>query len=346
MAGTGAAAKAGILVRDIDALERACQVDTVVFDKTGTLTEGRPELISVAATHGNGDQILRLAASVQQGSLHPLAKATCAAAEQRGLSLGMLEHFQNVTGYGVAGTVDGSRVQVGNVDWMTQQSIELGPVRDALSAAETRYQTAVVVADSAMALGVLSYADPLRKSAAQAVALLRRSGHRVVVISGDSQAVADHVGQQLGVDSVAGRVLPDGKQASIAALQAEGRRVAMVGDGLNDAPALAQADVGIAVSGGTDIAQQTARVVLMRPDPVLVVGLFQVAAATLSKIRQNLFWAFIYNCVGLPLAALGHLNPMVAGLAMAMSSVSVVTNSLALRGWRPKIPELPSAAKL
>jgi P-type Cu+ transporter len=345
VAGTGAAARAGILVRDIDALERIGKVDTVVFDKTGTLTEGRPEVVNVFSTSGNSDYVLRVAASVQQGSLHPLAKATCAAAHSRGLSLEPLANFQNVTGNGVSGDVAAERVLVGNVDWLQQQSIDITALRVPLSDFEGRKWTSVVVAKHDTAIGVLSFSDPLRPTAKLAVASLRRTGQRVLLLSGDSTAVAEHVGHELGVDEVAGRVLPEGKQKRVAELQATGRHVAMVGDGLNDAPALAEADVGIALSGGTDVAQQTARIVLMRPDPALVVGVFQIAQATLAKIRQNLFWAFIYNCVGLPLAAFGRLNPMLAGLAMAMSSVSIVTNSLMLRRWRPSRLEVASSAK-
>ena len=345
VAGPGAAARAGILLRDIDVLERIGKVDTVVFDKTGTLTQGRPEVVNVFSTSGNSDDVLRVAASVQQGSLHPLAKATCAAAQARGLSLEPLANFQNVTGNGVSGDVAAERVLVGNVDWLQQHSIDLTSLRAPLSDFEGRKWTSVVVAKHDTAIGVLSFSDPLRPTAKRAVASLQRKGQRVLLLSGDSAAVARHVGNELGIDEVEGRFLPEGKQRRVAELQAAGRHVAMVGDGLNDAPALAEADVGIALSGGTDVAQQTARVVLMRPDPELVVGVFQVAQATLAKIKQNLFWAFIYNCIGLPLAAFGRLNPMLAGLAMAMSSVSVVTSSLMLRRWRPSMLEVASGAK-
>jgi Cu+-exporting ATPase len=345
VAGTGAAARAGILIRDIDALERAAQVDTVIFDKTGTLTEGRPKVVEVFSTTGIPSDTIRESAGVQQGSLHPLAKAVLEAAETAKLELGRLEHFENVTGHGVKGLVAGQRVVVGNVEWMSELSFDLGPLLGTIHDFEQRGLTTIIVTKNEQPLGVIGFTDPIRPTSAAAVKALRDNGRYVLLLSGDSQTVAEAVGQRLGVNESAGRVLPEAKQLRVRQLQGAGHRVAMVGDGLNDAPALAAADVGIAVSGGTDVAQQTARIILMRPDPILVVGVFDIAAATLRKIRQNLFWAFVFNCVGLPLAAWGRLNPMFAGLAMALSSVSVVTSSLMLRRWRPLLDAVPSGAK-
>ncbi len=345
VAGTGAAARAGILVRDVDALERLSQVDTVVFDKTGTLTQGRPEVVEILAYGVERNVVLQLAASVQQGSVHPLAKATCTAADARNLPRDSLTDFNNVTGQGVAGQVAGQRVLVGNADWVASHSIDIADLRKSLAAYEARLWTAVVVARAGVAIGILAFSDPLRATSGQAVAQLQSRGLRVMLLSGDSTTIALRVAQELHIDEAEGRVLPEGKLQRVRELQSQGQHVAMVGDGLNDAPALAEADVGIAISGGTDVAQHTARVVLMRPDPALVVGVFQVARATLAKIKQNLFWAFIYNCIGLPLAAFGRLNPMFAGLAMALSSVSVVSNSLLLRRWRPRLVAVPSVAK-
>jgi Cu+-exporting ATPase len=336
VAGTGAAARAGILVRDVEALERSVQVDIVVFDKTGTVTEGRPQVIDVFSVSDNQNEVLQSAASVQQGSLHPLAKAVLDAAVKNQLGLDPLEHFENVTGRGVKGTVVGQPVVIGNAEWMHELSIDLEPLQNRITEFEQRGLSSVVVARNQLPLGIIGFADPIRATSLAAVQTLRKQGRRVLLLSGDSAAVVEQVGSKLGVDESEGRVLPGSKQARIRQLQSAGHRVAMVGDGLNDAPALAAADVGIAVSGGTDVAQQTARVVLMRPEPILVVGLFDIAYRTVRKIRQNIFWAFAYNCVGLPLAALGRLNPMFAGLAMALSSVSVVTSSLLLRRWRPR----------
>jgi Cu+-exporting ATPase len=344
-AGTGAAARAGILIRDVDALERIAKLDTVAFDKTGTLTEGHPEIVEIFATTSARDDVLQLAASVQQGSVHPLAKAVCAAASGRGLTRAPVSNFRNITGKGVSAEIGGEAVLVGNADWLQAEGIDLSSLRELLSQFEGRQWTAVVVAKAGAPIGVLGFTDPVRPTAKAAVSQLKQNGVRVLLLSGDSSAIAQSVAEALDIPEAVGRVSPEGKQQRIRELQSEGRRVAMVGDGINDAPALAQADVGIALSGGTDVAQQTARVVLMRPDPALVGGTLQVAHATLKKIKQNLFWAFIYNCLGLPLAALGRLDPMFAGLAMALSSVSVVSNSLLLRKWRPRLAAVPSAAK-
>lgn len=342
VAGTGAAARAGILVRDVDALERIARVDTVVFDKTGTLTQGKPALVDLVARGVERNEVLYLAASVQQGSVHPLAKATCVAADASGIQRAPLSNFRNLTGHGVSGEITGERVLVGNPDWAESEGVDLSGLREPLADMESRHKTAVVVCRAGVAIGLLGFEDPIRASSRAAVAQLRQRGIRVLLLSGDSIAVAQRVARDLDIAEVEGRVLPEGKQLRIRALQETGRHVAMVGDGLNDAPALAEAEVGIAISGGTDVAQHTARVVLMRPDPALVVGVLQIAEATLGKIKQNLFWAFIYNCIGLPLAALGRLDPMLAGLAMAMSSVSVVSNSLLLRRWHPRLSAVPS----
>ena len=345
VAGTGAAARAGIVVRDVDALERAARVDTVVFDKTGTLTEGRPEVIDVLSVTSNADDVLREAASVQQGSLHPLAKAVVSAAAKRELSLAALEQFENTTGSGVRGLVAGQAVVVGHLQWLRELGIDVSPLVSTVDDFERRGLTAVVVARNQSPLGTIGFADPIRATSLSAIETLRRQGRRVLLLSGDSEKVVADVGRKLGVDESHGRLPPEAKQDMIRQLQSAGHVIAMVGDGLNDAPALAAADVGIAVSGGTDVAQQTARIILMRPEPILVVAAFDIAAKTVQKIRQNIFWAFFYNCVGLPLAAFGRLSPMVAGLAMALSSISVVTSSLLLRNWRPRLDAVASGAK-
>jgi Cu+-exporting ATPase len=345
VAGMGAAARAGILVRDVDALERIAHVDTVAFDKTGTLTEGHPEVVEIFSPSVDRNELLRLAASAQQGSVHPLAKAVCGAADSVGIERDPISNFRSVTGKGVTAEVAGVSVLIGNADWLQAEGVDISGLREELVRFESRQWTSVVVAKAGIAVGILCFADPLRPTAGAAVAELKRAGLHVLLLSGDSAAIATSVARSLEIPEAIGRVSPEGKQQRVRELQLQEHRVAMVGDGINDAPALAEAEVGIALSGGTDIAQQTARIVLMRPDPALVSGALQVAHATLNKIKQNLFWAFIYNCIGLPLAALGRLDPMFAGLAMAMSSVSVVSNSLLLRGWRPRLGAVVSATK-
>ncbi|NVO14607.1 MAG: copper-translocating P-type ATPase [Rhodoplanes sp.] len=334
VAGTGAAARAGILVKDIEALERAAVVDTVVFDKTGTLTEGRPGLTDVVPVDGGDkDALLRLAAAVQAGSEHPLAKAVLAALP--GVALPPVEKFRALVGRGVVGTVEGRVVAIGNRDLMQELAVDIAAVAPALAHIEGEARTAVVVAADGKPIGVLGIADPIRPEAIEAVALLAARGVRSEMLTGDSEGVAAKVAGVLKLHAYKSSVKPAEKSAALEALKAAGRKPAMVGDGINDAPALAAADVGIAIGTGADVAVEAAPVTLMRPDPRLVAAALDISRRTVRKIRQNLFWAFVYNVVGIPLAALGFLTPALAGAAMAMSSVSVVTNSLWLKRWRP-----------
>jgi Cu+-exporting ATPase len=335
MTGTGAAARAGILIKDVESLERAHRLDTIVFDKTGTLTAGRPTIVGTATFRGTEDQLLQLAASVQYGSEHPLARAMLAATEQHKLPLLPVADFRSHTGRGVSGTVAGRELFIGNIGLLKEEGIAAGAAADPVRDWELQGRTAVFVADRDGVLGVLAIADPLRPEALEAVAALRRMGVRTLMLSGDAEPVAAEVGRQAGVDEARGAVRPEGKAEAIQQLRTAGRVVGMLGDGINDAPALAAADVGIAMGTGTDIAMETAGITLMRPDPRLVAGAIEASRATFRKIKQNLFWAFIYNLIGIPLAAFGFLSPALAGAAMAMSSVSVVTNSLLLRRWRP-----------
>lgn len=335
VAGTGAAAQSGILVRDVDTLQRASQIDTLVFDKTGTLTEGRPTVAEVAAYQGSVEDLLRRAASVEQASLHPLASAIVEHAKQKGLTLSMPVEFESHTSDGVSGLLNGQRVRVGQLSWLVQCGVATAPDRDASRGAKLASAVVGVALDEVL-LGTIAIADSPRESAKDAIRLLRRRNLRVILLSGDDERVARALATELGIPEAVGRARPEDKQALIARLCREGSQVAMIGDGINDAPALAAADVGIAIGGGTQVAMQTANVVIMRPDLRLVAATLGVARATFGKIRQNLFWAFVYNCVGIPLAAAGRLSPMIAGLAMALSSVSVVSNSLLLRRWRPK----------
>ena len=325
MVGTGTAARAGILIKDVDTLERAPHVDTVVFDKTGTLTVGRPVVTAVTAVRGDESDVVRLAAAVQQASEHPLAKAIVDYAQHEGIESPAVTDFQNHVGQGVSGNIAGTLVRVGNADFV-------GTVPDG----ETRTgETTVWVADEAGVRGTVRLADPLRSTARKAIAKLKAAGMHTVLLSGDTPAVAEHLGAAVGVDEALGGVQPARKAETVNARMANGECVAMVGDGINDAPALATADVGIALGTGTDIAMETAAVTLMRPDPLLIPAAIDVSRATLRKIKHNLFWAFVYNVVGIPLAAFGYLSPTLAAAAMALSSVCVVSSSLMLRRWRP-----------
>ena len=326
MVGTGAAARAGILIKDVDTLERAPGLTTVIFDKTGTLTVGRPAIIRVRTFRGDESEVLRLAAAVQQSSEHPLARAVVDYARARGIEPPAATDFHNHVGQGVDGIVDGKTVRIGNAGFVGDT-----PALDGTEDVETT----IWIADDRGVLGALYLADPLRPTATEAVAELKRAGVHTVLLSGDAPAVVERLGVELGVDEALGGIRPEQKAQVVRSRMAAGERVAMVGDGINDAPALATADVGFAMGTGTDIAMETAAVTLMRPDPTLVPAAIDASQATLRKIKQNLFWAFVYNVVGIPAAALGYLSPTLAAAAMAMSSVCVVSSSLLLRGWRP-----------
>ena len=338
MTGTGAAARQGILIKDVEALERAHAVNAVIFDKTGTLTTGEPAVAELHAINGSEVRLLELLASLQQGSEHPLAKAVLKRAADDGIALTEVTDFQSHTGFGISGTVAGSRVISGNDAFLEQHAIDTGAEAERAARWESQGRTVIWVAADDELLGVLAIADPLRESSAPAINRLGELGIRSILLSGDSVRAVDEIARQVGIDSARGAVKPDDKSAEVERLQSEGYVVGMIGDGINDAPALAAADVGIAMGSGTDIAMETAGVTLMRPDPQLVPAAIAVSRATWRKIRQNLFWAFIYNVIGIPFAAFGLLSPTLAGAAMAFSSVSVVTNSLLLRRWRPARP--------
>ena len=335
MAGTGAAARAGILIRDAVALEQARQLDTVVLDKTGTLTVGHPEVSEILPGALEPEALLSLAAAAQAGSEHPLARAILGRAAASGLTLPAPEAFQSLPGLGLTAIVNGRRIAIGNRALLQQHE-----VANALDAAaislEQQGRTVMFVAalEPPALIGAIAVTDPVRPTAAAAIRRLHAMHISTVLLTGDNQRTAAAVAAQLGVSRLRAEVLPQDKAAEIASLQRDGQRVAMVGDGVNDAPALAQADLGIAMGTGADVAIQAAGITLMRPDPVLVADAIAISRATQRKIRQNLFWAFAYNVVGIPLAMLGLLNPMIAGAAMAFSSVSVVSNALLLRRWR------------
>lgn len=341
MVGSGRAAELGVLYRKGEALEILSHVDTVVFDKTGTLTEGRPRLTDLEAVDGDADAALRLAAAVEAGSEHPLAAAIVEAARERGLAPAAVEAFQAIPGYGVKARLEGREVLLGAARFLAREGIEPGALAGRAEAFAGDGSTPVFLAVDGTARAVLAVADPLKAESAAVVAALKGRGLRVAMITGDTRRTAAAIARHAGIDEVQAEILPDGKAEAVRKLQAAGRRVAFVGDGINDAPALAQAEVGIAVGSGTDIAIEAADVTLTRGDLGGVVTALHVARRTLATIRGNLFWAFIYNILLIPVAtgifypAFGlHLNPMVAGLAMGLSSVFVVTNSLRLRRLR------------
>jgi Cu+-exporting ATPase len=344
MAGTGVAARAGILIKDAEALEVAHAVRTVAFDKTGTLTEGRPVLVAHVAVDGDDAALLARSASLQQGSEHPLAKAVLAAFAARDAGAPTIARdVRAVAGRGLRGTVEGRALMLGSRRMMVEAGIDtalLAARADALAHDGCTVSWLGEAVDEAgngapCLHGLLAFRDPPRANAAQAIAELRALGVRTVMISGDNAGAAGAVARALGIDDVRADVLPEQKADAVRALARDGR-VAMVGDGINDAPALAAADVGIAMGTGTDVAMHAAGITLMRPEPGLVADALDVSRRTVRKIRQNLFWAFAYNVVGIPLAALGLLDPVVAGAAMAFSSVSVVSNTLLLRRWSPR----------
>ncbi len=338
MAGTGVAARHGILIKDAEALELAHKISTVVFDKTGTLTDGTPHVVAcVAAADSEKNEVLAIAAGLQAGSEHPLARAVLAEAAATSATPRLARAQQALPGRGIAGEVAGETWWLGNRRLMDENSVDTSALDDDAHKLEAagRSVSWLARASDRHALGLLAFGDAVKPSAAAGVARLKALGITSIMLTGDNRGAARHVGDELGLDQVLAEVLPADKAAHVEQLKTEGQTVAMVGDGLNDAPALAAADVGIAMSSGSDVAMHTAGITLMRGDPALVADAIDISKRTYAKIRQNLFWAFFYNVVGIPLAALGFLNPVIAGAAMAFSSVSVVTNALTLKRWRP-----------
>jgi len=339
MVGVGRGAQAGVLVRNAEALERLATVDTLVVDKTGTLTEGRPRLAEVVAVDGGArDDLLRLAASLERASEHPLAAAIVAGAQDGGLALEPVDAFQSHTGRGVSGTVGGRHVLLGNRALLEERGIAAPGLSARAEEMRSDGRTVVLVAVDGRAAGLIAVQDPIRESAREALAGLREEGIRVVMVTGDTRTTAQAVARQLGLEHVEAEVLPERKREVVRDMQARGHRVAMAGDGVNDAPALAQADVGIAMGTGTDVAIESAGITLLAGDLRGAVRARRLSRATLRNIRQNLFFAFVYNALGVPVAAgvlypfLGLLlSPMFAGAAMSLSSVSVIANALRLR---------------
>ena len=337
MVGTGVAARHGILIKDAEALEIAHRIKVVAFDKTGTLTEGKPELVAFEAADGNAADLLSVSAAIQTGSEHPLAQAVLDAAAREKTARLQASQVRAVAGRGVAAAVNGRDFRLGSTRWMNELKVDCSALKVKAAALEAEGRTVswlADVSDAPVLSGLLAFGDTVKPTARRAITRLTAHGVRAVLVTGDNKGSAQAVGNLMGITEIRSEVLPEDKARIVAELKGSGETVAMVGDGINDAPALAAADVGIAMSTGTDVAMSAAGITLMRGDPALVADAIDISRRTYAKIRQNLFWAFVYNLVGVPLAAFGLLNPMVAGAAMALSSVSVVSNALLLRRWQ------------
>ena len=336
MAGTGVAARHGILIKDVEALERAHEVTAVVFDKTGTLTSGAPRIAHMAALNGDQDALLKMAGALQRGSEHPLAKAVLDVCSERGLIPADVANSRSLAGRGIVGTWNGRELALGNRRLLDESDLSMGSLADNAKAWEAEGRTLswlIELSPQRQVLGLFAFGDTLKPGAAQAVQQLTRRNISSHLLTGDNRGSAKAVADTLGITDVHAEVLPADKAATVMELKKTGV-VAMVGDGINDAPALAAADIGIAMGGGTDVAMHASGITLMRGDPRLIPAALDISRRTYAKIRQNLFWAFVYNLIGIPLAAFGLLNPVLAGAAMALSSVSVVSNALLLKTWK------------
>ncbi|MCU6217844.1 copper-exporting P-type ATPase CopA [Enterobacter bugandensis] len=341
ISGVGRAAEFGVLVRDADALQRASTLDTIVFDKTGTLTEGKPQVVAVSTAGIAQEDALRLAAALEQGSSHPLARAILD--KENASALPQVSNFRTLRGLGVSGEADGHALLLGNQALLNENGVDTSALEEELKAQASRGATPVLLAVDGKAAALLAVRDPLRQDSVDALQRLHRAGYRLVMLTGDNPTTANAIAKEAGIDEVIAGVLPDGKADAIKNLQSQGRQVAMVGDGINDAPALAQADVGIAMGGGSDVAIETAAITLMRHSLMGVADALAISKATLRNMKQNLLGAFVYNSLGIPVAAgilwplTGTLlNPVVAGAAMALSSITVVSNANRLLRFKPK----------
>lgn len=351
MVGTGKGAGSGILIKSGEALETAHLVKTVVLDKTGTITEGRPQVTDIMAADGiREENLLKIAASLEKPSEHPLAEAIAEKAKKAGIALKPVEGFTAVSGRGITAGIDGKRYTAGNLAFMNEQKIETGALCAAAEALAEEGKTPLYFADGEKLLGVIAAADIVKPTSREAIEQFKAMGIDVVMLTGDNKKTAEAIRRQLGIDRAVAEVLPQDKEREVRRIQESGRKTAMIGDGINDAPALARADVGIAIGAGTDVAIESADIVLMKNDLLDAVTAIQLSRATIRNIKENLFWAFFYNTIGIPLAAgvfygiLGwKLNPMFAAAAMSLSSVFVVTNALRLRFFRPKRASVPKA---
>ena len=335
MVGSARGAELGVLFKQADVFERSREINRVIFDKTGTLTTGMMTLTDVE-TDMDTAEFLRLAGSVEGASEHPIGRAVALGVEEREIELSDVTDFEAVPGQGVVGTVDGRRVIVGKLKFLADHGVMIAARHtDRLESIESSARTAFAVGVDGEAVGVIGVADQVRDTSASTIRSLAAAGVKTTMITGDNQRTAESIATQLGITDVVADVLPGGKADAVALFQQKGETVAFVGDGINDAPALTRADIGMAVGTGTDVAIEAGDIVLMSGNPALVDTSIRLAAKTFKTIRENLFWAFFYNTAAIPLAALGLLNPMIAAGAMAFSSVSVVANSLRLRRWKP-----------
>ena len=334
MVGVGKGAEAGILIRGGEYLEKAQSLDTVVFDKTGTLTIGEPSLKDVVALAGDENDVLGYAAIAEYGSEHPIAKAILNAAKMRGIPAPEPKTFEAIPGQGVRVTHGNATILLGNRTLMADQGVAVSAAEEDLIRLETQGKTAMLVSKNGVLMGVIAVADTIKPHAREAVESLKKEGVNVIMLTGDNERTARAVAREVGIDEVLAGVLPKDKAGVIRGLKAKGKVVAMVGDGINDAPALAESDIGIAIGSGSDVAKETGGIILIRDDVRDVVAGIRLSRATMRKIKQNLFWAFVYNGIGIPIAALGFLNPIIAAAAMALSSLSVVTNSAMLKRVR------------
>lgn len=333
MVGVGKGAELGILIRGAEYLERAEKLNTVVFDKTGTLTKGEPEVTEIVSVNSVSEgEIIQLAAIAEKGSEHPLAEAILKRAKMTGLSIPDAESFEAVPGHGVKVKFEGREILIGNRRLMKDMGIDIHDREPVISGLEEKGNTVMIVARDKKFIGLIAVADTLKENAEDVVRGLKAEGIQVVMLTGDNERTAKAIGSKVGIDRIIANVLPGEKAKVIKDLQAEGKVVAMVGDGINDSPALAQAEIGIAIGSGSDVAKETGGIILVRDDLRDVIKGIKLSKATMRKIKQNLFWAFIYNTVGIPIAAFGLLNPIIAAAAMALSSLSVVTNSALLKG--------------
>jgi Cu+-exporting ATPase len=334
MVGVGKGAEAGILIRGGEYLERAQALTTVVFDKTGTLTKGEPSVTDIVGE--NKDEILRLAAIAEKGSEHPLGEAIVRAARDKGMLLSEPACFKAIPGQGISVTIEEKEVLVGNRRLMQAGGVDMADLENILRTLEEQGKTAMLVAVDKKAAGIIAVADTLKENSSEAVAELKKLGIETIMLTGDNERTANAIAKQVGIDRVIANVLPGEKEEVIKKLRSEGKVVAMVGDGINDAPALAASDIGIAVGSGSDVAKETGGIVLIRDDLRDVVSGIMLSRATMRKIKQNMFWAFFYNVAAIPIAAVGLLNPIIAAAAMAISSLTVVTNSALLRRYKVK----------
>ncbi|WP_334453566.1 copper-translocating P-type ATPase [Bradyrhizobium elkanii] len=332
MVGVGKAAEAGILIRGAEVLERARKLNVVVFDKTGTLTKGEPNVTDIVPLDGGTEaDVLRLGAAVEFGSEHPLGEAIVRAAKHRAIALPQVVGFEAIAGQGIRGQVDGHQVLLGNRHLFSTQSIDVADADTKMQRLEQEGKTAMIVGVDGKPSGIIAVADTLKPEAREAIDALRSERIEIVLLTGDNERTAKAIARQLGIDRVIAEVLPGDKAEIIRRLRSEGKMVAMVGDGVNDAPALATANIGIAIGSGSDVAKETGGIILIKDDVCEVVIAIRLSRLTLRKVKQNLFWAFIYNSIGIPIAALGFLNPIVAAAAMALSSLSVIINSALLK---------------